>query len=173
MSPSSYHCTGDDILRLICSMASLSIDDGPPSAGTDSTAVDWDTLPAEVIDNVFDRLTVDDLKTCRLVNKRTSSLATPGVFRKVHLSRNMRSLKNLESIAYHSQLGHHVHCLVWHRYGLMDLAEDRTDPVWSQEHKLLQASDPDEESPRMLQFQETYGRELMDQHAFREYSYSS
>ena len=170
MSPSSYHCTGDDMLRLISSMASLSIDDVAPLTGTDSTPADWDTLPAEVIDNVLDHLTVDDLKTCRLVNKRTSSLATPGVFREVHLSLNMRSVKNLENIVNHSQLGGHlVHRLVWHRYGLMDMAKKLAKPVWSQEHKLLQASDPDRKSVRILQLRKAYGKELMDQDAFKEY----
>jgi hypothetical protein len=75
-----------------------------------------DTLPLELIDTVIDYVpstSIADLRTLRIVSRTFKTLATPRVFRVLHVTARTQSVQRLKNVHESDELRHFVEKVVF------------------------------------------------------------
>ena len=85
------------------------------------TPAQWSDLAAETKEAVLKNLSLDDLKTCRTVDRQTGEVATGILFRLSCLGPGAASLARAGYLSTHTRFSKMIRCLEIHRYGLRRL----------------------------------------------------
>ena len=76
----------------------------------------WGKMPTEVVGNILQYMSRNDLKACRLVDKRRSHEATRALFRTIVFAPSMTSIDKINKLAQDPRFARYVQATEIHRY---------------------------------------------------------
>ncbi len=96
---------GEEMVNSTRTPQSLALQAGP-----------WDKIPTEMIGSIMQYLSRNDLKPCRLVDKRTSHEAARALFRTIVFAPSMTSVDKINKLAHDPRFACYVQVIDIHRY---------------------------------------------------------